>query len=326
VSAETYRYSDTLTIESGVSGQRLDRFLQDHFQKTDLKFSRSKCTQLIEQGFVSVNGLPSKSSYKLKTGDQILLTVPHPEANELKALELEIPILYEDEHCLVVHKPAGLVVHPAAGHAQDTLVNAILGKIEGLKIGFNEKRPGIVHRLDKDTSGILVVAKTERALESLGHQFKEKSVHRIYYALVYGTPIKAQGRIQTHLERHPVHRKKFHSGSKGKIAITHYQTLKSSRGISLIQCKLETGRTHQIRVHMSEMECPIVGDPIYSTSRRLKPLSSELIDCIRSMKGIGLHARELGFHHPITNEFLLFKENWPENLTPLVSLLGFKDV
>ena len=326
MTSQKFQFEKVFTVLEDQSGLRLDRFVQEALQSADFLLSRSKVNELIESGHILVSGKSLKSSSKVKNGSQVSVRIPLPTPSDLVPLDFPIKILFEDEHCLVVHKPAGLVVHPAAGHAQDTLVNALLHKVRGLKIGFKEMRPGIVHRLDKDTSGILVVAKTDLAIENLSQQFKEKSVHRIYYALVYGQMKLSAGKIETLLERHPLHRKKFHSGSRGKLAITHYKTLKESRGISLIQCQLETGRTHQIRVHLSERDCPIVADPIYSTPRRMKALSGELIKEIQDLKGIGLHARELGFKHPKSNEFLLFKEDWPDSLTPLVKKLGFSDV
>lgn len=317
------RYSNNFIIEDSERNQRLDQYVQKKMQLEGVPLSRSKCQELIELEHVLVNKKRSKASAKLKAQDEIFIRIPQPSEEKLASLDFPIHIIFEDEHCLVVHKPAGLVVHPAAGHRQDTLVNALLYKVKDLSIGFQEKRPGIVHRLDKDTSGILVIAKTDQALENLSQQFKERTVHRLYHALVYGHPRKRKGTIQSLLERHPIHRKKFRSGNNGKNAITHFEVLKENRGISLLQCKLETGRTHQIRVHLSESECPIVGDPIYSTQKRLKSLSKEITQDIKELNGIGLHAFELGFKHPETSEEMIFSEEWPENLKPLIEKLGF---
>lgn len=319
----SFRYKNTFIVEHKDQGRRLDQYVQEVMQGETSSLSRSKYQELIELGHILINKKTAKASSKLKDQDEVFIEIPQPRDEKLEGIDFPINILFEDEHCLVIHKPAGLVVHPAAGHEQDTLVNALLHKVRDLSVGFKETRPGIVHRLDKDTSGILVVAKTNQALENLSLQFKERTVHRIYHALVYGHSKKKKGTIQSFLERHPVHRKKFRSGSRGKHAVTHFKVLQESRGISLLQCKLETGRTHQIRVHLSENECPIVGDPIYSNPRRLKHLSKELVEEIRKLKGIGLHACELGFKHPVTSEELLFKEPWPNNLKPLIEMLGF---
>lgn len=322
-----FRYQEqiTLTDEQFVN-LRLDRFLQEFTKDSPHALSRSKAQELIQKQLVLVNGLAAKPSTKLKIEDEIKIQIPEPEDTRLQTYDLPLKILFEDDFCIVVHKPPGLVVHPAAGHSQDTLVNALLHKVKDLSIGFGEKRPGIVHRLDKDTSGILVVAKNDVALENLSAQFKAKTVHRLYYALVYGKPLKTHGTIESLLERHPVHRKKFRSGPRGKRAVTHFRFLAESRGISMIECKLETGRTHQIRVHLSENNLPIIGDPIYSHPRRLKALSGELAEEIKNLSGIGLHAFELGFAHPHSGEFLTFHESWPPHLKPLIEKLGFENV
>lgn len=318
-----FKSEQLFRVNEELSGLRLDRYVFEVTKNSDHPISRSKAQELISKGFIRLNDSKSKPSLKVHTENSVLIKIPLPEDSSLKSYKFPIHILFEDDTCLVVHKPAGLVVHPAAGHSQDTLVNALLGKVSDLSIGFEEKRPGIVHRLDKDTSGLLVVAKTDTALYHLSQQFKEKTVHRLYHALVFGTPKTKQGTIRTHLERHPIHRKKFRSGDRGKMAITHYRWLKESHGVSLLECRLETGRTHQIRVHLSESQLPILGDPIYTHPRRLKKVDGSLGTEVKGMNGIGLHAFKLGFHHPKTGKYLEFSEDWPENLQPLVKKLGF---
>ncbi len=321
-----FRYQGQLRVSNQQTGIRLDRFVHEQCEEFSEQLSRSKIQELIDLGLITVNGKVLKSSYKTKDSDLVSISLPELEPSDLQHYDFPIHIIFEDQHCLVIHKPAGLVVHPAAGHFQDTLVNALLHKVSDLNIGFDKKRPGIVHRLDKDTSGILVVAKTNQALENLSAQFKQKTAQRLYHALVYGRPTAREGRIESYLERHPTHRKKFRSGEQGKKAITHYRLIGENQGISLLQCRLETGRTHQIRVHLSEMGCPIVNDPIYSHPRRTKSLNSRVHHEIKEMVGIGLHAFQLGFNHPTTGEFMKFEEDWPITLKSLVETLNFKDV
>jgi 23S rRNA pseudouridine1911/1915/1917 synthase len=282
---------------------------------------------LIAEGLVTFNGKVLKPATKVHVGQSLQVQIPAAAPSTLQPYEFKLDILFEDDDCAVINKPAGLVVHPAAGHAQDTLVNALLYNVKNLSMGFHEARPGIVHRLDRDTSGILVIAKNDFAHEKLAAQFKQKSVHRVYWALVYGNPKPPKGTFRSYLARHPSHRKKFSSQSSGKMAITHYATIQNSaRGVSWLRCQLETGRTHQIRVHLSEAKHSIVGDPIYGSTRMTNALSIELQKEIGSLKRIGLHARELGFIHPRTGKEMQFSIGWPEDLKNLVALLGFKDV
>lgn len=301
---------------------RADKFLAEQ----DFISSRSRASWLLSEGLVQCNGKILKPSSKVERGSSIEILMPASTPTQLQPLAKPLEILYEDDDCVVVNKPAGLVVHPAAGHAQDTLVNILLHHVKNLSMGFHEQRPGIVHRLDRDTSGILVIAKNDFAHETLARQFRKKTVRRIYWALVYGKPTKSAGTIRSHLARHPTQRKKFSSQPSGKLAVTHYTTLKSAHGISWLQCQLETGRTHQIRVHLSEAHHPIVADPIYASERWNKALSAPLQNEIKQMNRIGLHARELGFEHPRTGRELFFEVGWPEDLLPLVKALGFNNV
>lgn len=302
-------------VQAEHSNIRLDKWLSE----LDFIPSRTRAAELIDLGLIKKNGLVLKPSYKVQTGDTIDIELPKPEPSTLVPLDKPLDLLFEDEDVVVLNKPAGLVVHPSAGHAQDTLVNILLHHVGQLAMGFHEQRPGIVHRLDRDTSGILVVAKNDVAHHFLASQFKNKTAHRIYWALVHGTPKIPKSIIKSYLARHPTDRKRFASSinSQGKFALTHYRLLKSNleKKISLLECRLETGRTHQIRVHLSESGHPILGDPLYG--RR---------DHYLSLGRVALHACELGFEHPRTHEKMLFRVNWPDQLKKLLQDLGFSDV
>jgi 23S rRNA pseudouridine1911/1915/1917 synthase len=307
------------------AGQRLDKLLAS----LDFIPSRSRAGELIERGFVTANGKNLKASLNVPARMQIQIEIPEAEPSELIPLDAPLDILFEDEDLLVVNKPAGLVVHPAAGHAQDTLVNILLHHVKTLAMGFSENRPGIVHRLDRDTSGILVVAKNDLAHHHLARQFRLKTAHRIYWALVFGIPPLKAGTYKSYLSRHPQDRKRFasHPGGSGKFAVTHYKVLQSlpSR-VSWLECKLETGRTHQIRVHLSEAGHPILGDAIYGGKARAKNLSNKAAPLVTGMKRIALHATELGFEHPRNHEKMFFRAGWPEELKQLAQVLGFENV
>jgi len=312
----------TIVVPESATGTRLDKFLSEHAEIG----TRSKAAKLVEMNLVTKGKATLKASYRVQAGEEIFVRLPPPAPTGLQPLELKLDIAYQDSDCLVVNKPAGLVVHPAAGHAQDTLVNALVAQVGELSMGFGEHRPGIVHRLDKDTSGLLAIAKNDIAHEKLAQQFKNKTVLRHYWALVYGEPKAKKKTIESLLGRHPVHRKKFCSRDEGKRAVTHYEVLKSRAGISLVRCRLETGRTHQIRVHMSELGHPIVGDRLYGSSRPLQSLSKALRANVESWNRIGLHAYELGFTHPKRDEFLKFFASWPDDLKELIDHLEFWDV
>ncbi|MCB0340776.1 MAG: RluA family pseudouridine synthase [Pseudobdellovibrionaceae bacterium] len=315
-------------VASEDDGVRLDRALSAH----PLVGTRSRAAKLIQCGWVRLNGRAAKASHVVHSDEIYDVKIPVDQKSELLPYDFPLDVLFEDKDLLVLNKPAGLVVHPAAGHHQDTLVNALVHQAKDLSMGFSENRPGIVHRLDKDTSGLLVVAKNDFTQSHLSAQFRQKTVHRIYWALVYGPVKQAQGTQQTYLKRHPVDRKKFASERlipeqtpSGKLAITHFRQIRShASGVTHLQCQLETGRTHQIRVHLSELGHPILGDEIYGSNSRTKNLKSvELRKLIKQMQRIGLHAAELGFTHPQTGEELMFRSSWPDDLLPLVELLGF---
>ncbi len=290
--------------------------------------TRSRASHLIDNLAVLVNGKSPKSSLALKLGDQIQITMPAPTPSQLQPYDIKLDVLFEDSDVIVINKPSGLVVHPAAGHAHDTLVNALLAHTKDLSMKFGEERPGIVHRLDKDTSGVLVVAKNDKAHESLTAQFKERSTDRVYFAVCLGTARTLTGTFKSFLARHPVERKKYSSvldenrkplqdsempPEYGKWAVTHFEVLKRVGGLSYLRLKLETGRTHQIRVHLSESALPIAGDVLYGADKKIRLAESRFVqDDLRALPRFLLHASELAFTHPRTGERMSFQVDWPE--------------
>ncbi|MGE0525568.1 MAG: RluA family pseudouridine synthase [Bdellovibrionales bacterium] len=321
-------HSKTVPVSIEDANQRLDKWL------ATLSFipSRSRAAELIDRGFVTLNGRALKASFKVQAGQQIQIDLPPAEPSALQPLAAPLDVLYEDSDLVVINKPSGLVVHPAAGHAQDTLVNILLHHIEHLSMGFNEGRPGIVHRLDRDTSGILVVAKNDFSHQGLADQFRAKTAHRVYWAIAHGAPPLGTHTCRTYLSRHPKDRKRFTSHPKGhgKLAITHYRVRESRpNGLSWVECRLETGRTHQIRVHLSEAGFPVAGDVIYGRRPRARESTRE-----RTGRPVGksplepqrlaLHACELGFVHPRSGESLCFKLGWPKDMTDFLRAAGFQ--
>lgn len=306
--------------------KRLDRFL---VEISDIN-SRSIAQHLIQQSQVFINDKPAKASMKLKAGQTIIINLPEDKPTQLLPYNFKLDILFEDDDLIVVNKPSGLVVHPSAGHEQKTLVNALLAHTTQLSMK-NEIRPGIVHRIDKETSGLLVIAKNDFSHENLASQFKNKTTHRIYYALVEGKLEKSKGTMQSYLARHPSDRKKYaslKSNNKiiqkydpkienGKWAITHYEVLQSVEDKSYIRLKLETGRTHQIRVHMKELGHPLIGDLMYGYSaQKIKK---------NNLSRFYLHAAELGFVHPRNDVQMLFKSLWPDKDKIIIYNMGFKN-
>ncbi|TXG08699.1 RluA family pseudouridine synthase [Lactobacillus delbrueckii] len=277
-----------LTAEE--SGQRLDKYLAG--EMTDL--SRSRIKELVQAGEVLLNGKKSKVSYKVQKGDLIQVTVLPLEPLKLEAENIPLDIVYEDEDVIVVNKPQGMVVHPAAGHPSHTLVNALLYHTRDLADSPEGFRPGIVHRIDKDTSGLLMVAKNAAARESLEKQLAAKSNKRQYLAIVHGNFAEEEGTIDAPIGRNPKDRKQMAVVEKGKSAVTHFKVLEQYQGYSLVECQLETGRTHQIRVHMAYIGHPLAGDPLYGPRRTLPG------------HGQFLHAKTLGFEQPSTGEWLEF--------------------
>lgn len=278
------------------SGQRLDKYLAG--EMTDL--SRSRIKELVQAGEVLVNGKKSKVSYKVQKGDLIQVTVLPLEPLKLEAENIPLDIVYEDEDVIVVNKPQGMVVHPAAGHPSHTLVNALLYHTRDLADSPEGFRPGIVHRIDKDTSGLLMVAKNATARESLEKQLAAKSNKRQYLAIVHGNFAEEEGTIDAPIGRNPKDRKQMAVVEKGKSAVTHFKVLEQYQGYSLVECQLETGRTHQIRVHMAYIGHPLAGDPLYGPRKTLPG------------HGQFLHAKTLGFEQPSTGEWLEFSVQLPD--------------
>lgn len=288
---------------------RIDKYLSGLLEG----LSRSYIQKLLKAGAVSVNGFPVKDSYKVRCDDWIVFQVPEAAEPEILAEPMDLDILYEDEDILIVNKPKDMVVHPAAGHYTGTLVNGLMAHCHGSLSGINGiLRPGIVHRIDKDTTGILIACKNDTAHRSIAEQLKEHSITRKYFAIVHGNLKDSQGTVDAPIGRHPLDRKKMSINYKnGKAAVTHYQVLKQLKGYTYIQCQLETGRTHQIRVHMASLGHPLLGDPVYGPAKC--PLSN--------LNGQTLHAGILGICHPRTGEYMEFSAPLPEYFGQLLDKL-----
>lgn len=288
----TKKYELTVENEKG----RLDKYLADKID--DL--SRTRVKELIDDGLILVNQKVEKASYKVKDGDAIEVTVPAVKPLDVIPENIPLDIIYDDNDVIVVNKPQGMVVHPAAGHPDHTLVNALLYHTKDLASSPEGFRPGIVHRIDKDTSGLLMIAKNSQARESLEDQLAHKTNKRLYLAIVHGNFAEEEGTIDAPIARNPHDRKKMGVVAGGKHAVTHFKVIEQFKGYSLIQCKLETGRTHQIRVHLSYIGHPVAGDPLYGSRKTLKG------------NGQFLHAQVLGFKHPKTGKWLEFKVDPPK--------------
>ncbi|MDX1684652.1 MAG: RluA family pseudouridine synthase [Saprospiraceae bacterium] len=318
-----------IRVDPRQSPIRLDKFLCDRIEKV----SRNKIQQAIDDADILVNGVQVKSNYKVRPRDIITYSRHSKGEEEFVVIpqKVDFGIVYEDDEVLVVNKPAGLVVHPGIGHPSGTLVNGLsyyLGKSEELpvKSGNTAERMGLVHRIDKNTTGLLVVAKTDHAMTHLARQFFEHTVEREYIALVWGSLEPGDGEIEGYLARHPVHRKKrkvFQKEEEGKWSKTHYETIEDLYYVSLIRCRLETGRTHQIRVHMAHKGHPLFGDDLYGGDRIMKgTLFSKykkfVENCMEIMGRHALHARTLGFIHPKTGEKMNFNQELPEDFQQLL--------
>ena len=284
-------------VQKEENGKRLDAFLKEAIDDA----SRTFLQGLIAQGNVLVNEKPAKANYKVKENDRIFIAIPDPVDVEIKPQAMDLEIVYEDKDVLVVNKPVGLVVHPAHGHYDDTLVNGLLAHCRDLSGINGVMRPGIVHRIDKDTSGLLMVAKNDFAHNSLAKQLKEHSVERGYIALVQGVIAEPAGLVDAPIGRHPLERKKMAVNLNGKEARTHYYVKERFEKYTLIECRLETGRTHQIRVHLSYIGHPLVGDELYGSRKNNL-----------GFQGQALHAYLLGFTHPLSGERLHFEAPLPE--------------
>lgn len=286
--------------------------------------SRERIKALIADGAVTIAGRAAKDpSSRVAGGETFAVTLPPPAPLETEAQDIPLDVVFEDEHLIVVNKPAGLVVHPAAGNLDGTLVNALLHHCAGRLSGINGMlRPGIVHRIDKDTSGLLVVAKSDAAHEGLARQFADHSIERTYLAICAGHPRPAAGTIEARLGRSDANRKKMavlpDNASRGKHAVTHYRTIRTLDGCALIECRLETGRTHQVRVHLASIGNPLLGDPVYGHDpKALRPLLKELHFARQA-----LHAASLGFVHPVTGERLGFTAELPADMAELIDRTG----
>jgi 23S rRNA pseudouridine1911/1915/1917 synthase len=291
-----------LTVPAGRAGERLDRFLPSALPG----LSRARAQRLIEEGNVRLSGVAPRPSHRLVGGEQLAVTIPPPTPLELSAEDLPVKVLHEDAHLLVVEKPAGMVVHPAPGHAAGTLVNALLGRAGTLSGIGGVARPGIVHRLDRDTSGILVVAKSDAAHGGLSAQLSSHEMRREYRGIVFGAPPASEGVVNTRIGRHPAQRKKMAVlPSGGRIAVTRYRRLASFGPFSLLLFRLETGRTHQVRVHCAHLRCPIVGDDVYGRSRKVVLGTGGRTRTVVVTRFF-LHAFRLGFVHPVTGERMEF--------------------
>ena len=265
--------------------------------------SRSYLQKIIKDGNVLVNGEPKKSSYRLEDGDEVTADLPELKSPDIEPENIPLDILYEDDSILMVNKPKGMVVHPSAGHYTGTLVNAVLWHCQGQLSGINGvSRPGIVHRIDKDTTGVLVVCKNDAAHNAVAAQLKEHSITRKYRAIVHGVIKEDEGTVDAPIGRHPTERKKMASGVKnGKRAVTHYRVLERFQGYTYVECQLETGRTHQIRVHMASIHHPLLGDTVYGPAKDSHHL-----------EGQTLHAMVLGLIHPVTGVYLEVEAPLPE--------------
>lgn len=285
------------TIEKG--GERIDKYLSEQLED----MTRSHIQKLIKENMVRVNGMAVKSNFKLSASDQIEVEIPELKEPDILPENIPLDILYEDQDILVVNKPKGMVVHPAPGHYTGTLVNAIMYHCKDNLSGINGvMRPGIVHRIDMDTTGSLLICKNDRAHQALAEQLKEHSITRKYHAIVHGRLKEDEGTIDKPIGRHPIDRKKMSVHcTNGREAITHYRVLKRFQQFTYIECQLETGRTHQIRVHMSSIGHPILGDQVYGSAK-----------CPYKLQGQTLHAKVLGITHPTTGEYMEFDAPLPD--------------
>ena len=305
-----------LTFSIKVSEKNQRRRLDQFLSETDLNLSRSQAKNLIKKNYILLNQRPTKPSIHLKAGDLVSVAFPRPEPLSLIPEPLPLTILYEDSSIIVVDKPAGMVVHPAAGNPSGTLVNALLYHCKDLRGINGVLRPGIVHRLDKDTSGVMVVAKDDEAYQQLTQQFKNRSVEKVYWAIAYGKFRQEGGLIDSAIGRHPSQRKRMSTRTKkGRMAITRWKRIESLDGLSLLEIFPRTGRTHQIRVHLSAMGHPLLGDPLYGRKGRPGSMKDPVLkECVKGMNRQALHALRLSFNHPRTGERVQFESPIPQDM------------
>lgn len=294
---ETYEF--TIEAASADIGTRLDKYLTDQISDQ----SRSYIQKLLDDNFITVNGRSAKSNYKLRAGDMIAVEIPEAEELDIEPEDIPLDIVYEDDDIIVVNKPKGMVVHPAPGHTSGTLVNALMYHCKDSLSSINGVlRPGIVHRIDMDTTGLLVACKSDQAHRVLSDKFKVHDIHRVYTAIVYNQFATDEGTIDKPIARHKTDRKKMAIDSNGRHAVTHYRVIERlKQNFSLVECELETGRTHQIRVHMASINHPLLGDEVYGPKQ--KPFATQ---------GQVLHAGILGFDHPITGEYMEWHAELPD--------------
>ncbi|MCP1382097.1 RluA family pseudouridine synthase [Runella salmonicolor] len=314
-----------IVVDRGQTLMRIDQYLKHHLSNV----TRTKLQNAIETESVRVNEKAVKSSYKVKPFDIITVSMPHPpRETDIVAENIPLNIVYEDDEVLVLNKPAGMVVHPAYGNWSGTVVNALVYHFQHLPTGRNgEARPGLVHRIDKDTSGLLVIAKTEYAMAHIARQFFEHTTERTYQALVWGEPKETAGTIVGHVGRSARDRKVmdvYEDGSQGKHAVTHYKVLKSFKYTSLVQCNLETGRTHQIRAHFQHIGHPLFSDSVYGGDKVLRGTTSGsyrafVENCFQLMPRQALHAKSLGFEHPRTKQWMQFESELPEDFMAVLA-------
>ncbi|NNU95178.1 RluA family pseudouridine synthase [Anoxybacillus sp. EFIL] len=294
-----------LTIEEQHDGERIDKIIAG----LNEQWSRSQVQQWLKEGHVLVNGKAVKPNYKCHVDDEVVISIPNPEPLDVEPESIPLDIYYEDADVLVVNKPRGMVVHPAPGHMRGTLVNALLAYCQDLSGINGVLRPGIVHRIDKDTSGLLMVAKNDLAHESLVNQLVNKTVTRKYHAIVHGVIPHDYGTIDAPIGRDSRDRQSMAVVENGKEAVTHFRVLERFEHYTYVECQLETGRTHQIRVHMKYIGYPLAGDPKYGPRKTLP------------IDGQALHAGVLGFHHPRTGEYLQFEAPLPHEFERLLDML-----
>lgn len=308
--------------EQGQQPLRVDKFLMNFV----MNVTRNKVQQAVKEGNVLVNDEVVKSNHKVKAGDIVRVVFEHaPKETELLAEDIPLDIVYEDDQVIVLNKPAGLVVHPGHGNYDGTLLNALMHHFENLPENA-DGRPGLVHRIDKDTSGLLVIAKTEHALSHLSQQFKDKTSERLYYALVWGNMNEDEGTIEGHIGRNLKNRlvqDVFPDGSNGKPAVTHFKVLERFTYVTLVQCQLETGRTHQIRAHFKHIGHTLFNDERYGGNAVLKGTTytkyKQFVDnCFKLVPRQALHAKTLGFEHPTSGEFLRFNSEMPEDMVAVL--------
>jgi 23S rRNA pseudouridine1911/1915/1917 synthase len=311
--------TETFTVEKSLPGERLDIFLREKFPAA----SRGAMQRLIEQGYVRVNGQIVKPTHSPRAGESIEVNWPEARPAEAQPEDIPLHILFEDKSLLVLNKPAGIVVHPAAGHEEHTLVNALLHHCKGSLSGIGGvARPGIVHRLDKETSGCLVVAKNDETHIALSEQFAGRVVKKIYHAILCGEVPREEGEIHAAIARHPTHRKRMavHDDSDGRAAHTSYRVLEKLKHATLVEAQIHTGRTHQIRVHFQHLGYPVAGDDTYGATKnkRLKELTNY------AAPRVLLHAKELSFVHPRTEKTLKFSAPLPNDFKQALKLLRVK--